>query len=110
MSETPEQTAARRKKIILEAIARTDDADDAKLCAAHAAKLIARSDAEAGMVLVPREPTEEMVIAWCNLAIGRIGDRLENPEGGPGMVEGMKQSYQAMIAAYEGDKKWPLIS
>ena len=50
-------------------------------------------------VVVPREPTEAMIDAWCSLALNRIKRRLKDDNDCPGMREGARQSYKAMLSA-----------
>jgi len=52
-----------------------------------------------GYVLVPVEPTEAMIEAWCGLALSRIKRRVFGDDKAPGIVEGCKEGYRAMLAA-----------
>ena len=52
-----------------------------------------------GKVLVPREPTDAMLEAWAKIALERIRQRVMHGKDGPGLIEGIKESYHAMIAA-----------
>ena len=82
MTETAQERAERWAEIILEAIARTDGPDEAAGNSRHAAKLIAASDAAAGMDYdALRKLVDEL--AWClqNYVDGagarRYGDAIE---------------------------------
>ena len=54
----------------------------------------------AGLAVVPVEPTEKMADAWACLALQRLKQYLWSDEDRrPGVVEGAKESYRAMLAA-----------
>ena len=99
MTETAQERAERWAEIILEAIARTDGPDEAAGNSRHAAKLIAASDAAAGMDYdAMRKLVGEMVVSLqgdvdsCDIC------------GGTGQLRGGRDNGDGECPACEADR------
>ena len=54
-----------------------------------------------GFQLVPVEPTEKMIGAWAELALGRI----KNPEANKGLMASIEENYAAVLTASREQQK-----
>jgi len=76
---------------------RTSYVPDAAL---HVLECAARGEIP-GFQLVPVEPTEKMIGAWAELALGRI----KNPEANKGLMGSIEENYAAMLTASREEQK-----